>query len=140
MLNSIPCNATVDDANYGRNGYVAATHGDDTTIMNTDTARSIGAAVGMVERDRGTESMLALLGISHTVTVNENGDHETHTWTVPAGIPSETLQNLSSAPNGMHCNHGYDCGKWYAEPVRIDQNPWRGDAHDTVTQTWYINA
>ena len=140
MLYSIPRDATVDDANYGRNGYVAATHGDDTTIMNTETARSIGAAVGMVERDRGTESMLALLGISHTVTQSENGDNYTHAWTVPAGIPSETLENLSSAPNGMHCNHGYDCGQWYAEPVRITRGTYPIDEHDTVTQEWYVNA
>ena len=140
MLYSIPSNATIADANYGRNGYVAAMHGDDTTIMNTATARAIGAAIGMVERDRGTESMLAVLGISHSVTQSENGDHETHIWTVPAGMSSETLQNLSSVPNGISCQHGYDCGKWYAEPVRIEQDPWSGDTHDTVTQTWYINA
>ena len=140
MLYSIPRNATVDDANYGRNGFVAATHGDDTTIMNTATAVAIGAAVGMVERDRGTESMLAVLGISHSVTQSENGDHETHTWTVPAGISPETLQDLSSVPNGMHCQHGYDCGQWYAEPVRIERGTYPIDAHDTVTQEWYINA
>ena len=136
MLYSIPSDATVNDANYGRNGYVAATHGDDTTIMNTETARAIGAAVGMVERDHGTERMLAVLGISHSVTVSENGDHEAHTWIVPAGIPSETLQNLSSEPNGSFCRHGYDCGKWYASGVDVD----RSERGDVVTQSWYINA
>lgn len=142
MLFSIPREATIADANNGRNGYVAAMHGDDTTIMATDTARAIGAAIGMVERDRGTESMLAVLGISHTVTVNESegGNHETHTWIVPAGIPSETIKNLSVEPNGISCRHGYDCGKWYAEPVRIERGTYPIDAHDTVTQEWYINA
>ena len=133
MFQLIPSEATVDK---GVSGLVTATHGDDTTMMGTDTAVAIGAAVGMVERDRGTERMLAVLGISHSVRQSENGDHETHTWRVPAGMSSETLKNLSSVPNGISCRHGYDCGKWYAEPVLIE----RYEVGDVITQTWYINA